>query len=339
MHRRPARVRITRRGLQLALGLIWVLDGALQYQPFMFSHGFASEVIAPAGAGNPGWVAGPVAWTAGQIGSHLLLANATFATLQLAIGLGILWPRTARLALAASVPWAVGVWWLGEGLGGVLTPAANPLTGAPGAVVIYALLAVLLWPGDAGRDGQAVAGRDGQAVAGRDGQAVAYRGPAGTTAAQVAWLVLWAALAVECLRPAYRPPNALADTVLGAQGGEPGWLAALDRMAGTALLGHGPFACVLLALALTVIAGSVLVPSITKPALVICIGLALLIWVVPENLGGIMTGAGTDPNTGPLLALLALAYWPRRPEPEPRRGGQLTGATSAGSVTEAFAPA
>ena len=25
------------------------------------------------------------------------------------------------------------------------------------------------------------------------------------------------------------------------------------------------------------------------------------------------TGQGTDPNTGPLLVLLALAYWPRRP--------------------------
>ena len=26
--------------------------------------------------------------------------------------------------------------------------------------------------------------------------------------------------------------------------------------------------------------------------------------------GGILTGSGTDPNTGPLLMLLAAAYWP-----------------------------
>jgi hypothetical protein len=33
------------------------------------------------------------------------------------------------------------------------------------------------------------------------------------------------------------------------------------------------------------------------------------IWIA-EGLGGILTGGGTDPNSGPLLALLALAYWP-----------------------------
>ena len=30
------------------------------------------------------------------------------------------------------------------------------------------------------------------------------------------------------------------------------------------------------------------------------------------SVGGIFTGQGTDPNTGPLLALLALAFWPFR---------------------------
>jgi hypothetical protein len=290
------RLRITRRGLQVALGLIWLLDGALQYQPYMFSRGFASQVIAPAGAGNPGWIAGPVAWTATQIGAHLLLANTSFATVQVAIGLGILCPRTTRLALAASLPWAVAVWWLGEGLGGNLTATANPVTGAPGAVVIYALLAVLLWPHRSDRDSRAVA----------------YGGPAGTASVQVAWLVLWCALAVECLGPAFRPPNALGGAVLGMEAGEPGWLASADRAVGHALLGNGALVSALLAALLAVIAGSVLVPSLTRPAVIAVVILAMAIWVVPENFGGILTGTGTDPNSGPLLALLALAYWPRR---------------------------
>lgn len=189
MHREAGQVRITRRGLQLVLGLIWLLDGALQYQPFMFSHGFASQVIAPTGSANPGWVAGPVAWNAAQISHHLVLANASFATLQLAIGLGITWPRTTRLALAASVPWAIGVWWLGEGLGGILTATANPVTGGPGAVVIYAVLAILLWPH----------GPD------RASPAVAFASPAGARGAQLAWLGFWCALIAECLgRPTGR---------------------------------------------------------------------------------------------------------------------------------------
>jgi hypothetical protein len=300
--------RITRRGLQIALGLTWLLDGALQFQPFMFGRGFATQVIAPAGAGNPGWIAGPVAWTAAQVAGHAVAANASFATLEVALGLGILWPRTTRLALAASVPWAIGVWWLGEGLGGIFAAGASPLTGAPGAVVLYAFLAVLLWPREPDEGGSAVA----------------YLGPLRTFGAQAAWVVLWGALCLECVAPAYRPPNAVAHAVLGMRAGEPAWLAAADRVAGDALLGRGALASVLLAGLLTVIAAAVLVPSLTRPALIAGSLLSLLIWFVPENLGGIGTGSGTDPDTGPLLVLLALAYWPRRLPAQPgQAGGKL----------------
>jgi hypothetical protein len=43
--------------------------------------------------------------------------------------------------------------------------------------------------------------------------------------------------------------------------------------------------------------------------------MAAALWIA-EALGEVFTGTGTDPNTGPLLALLAVAYWPvglRRP--------------------------
>jgi hypothetical protein len=39
---------------------------------------------------------------------------------------------------------------------------------------------------------------------------------------------------------------------------------------------------------------------------------AAAIWVFGEALGAILTGGGTDPNSGLLLILLALAYWPAR---------------------------
>jgi len=35
-----------------------------------------------------------------------------------------------------------------------------------------------------------------------------------------------------------------------------------------------------------------------------------VIRVVRKNFGKITTGSATDPNTGPLLVLLAAAYWP-----------------------------
>ena len=58
-----------------------------------------------------------------------------------ALGLGIAWRPTVRLALAASIAWSLAVWWLGEGLGGILAGTASPVNGAPGPVLFYAILA------------------------------------------------------------------------------------------------------------------------------------------------------------------------------------------------------
>src|SRR5262249_33774768 len=142
----PAMARLDRRrALQLGLAACWLVDGVLQYQPFMYSKAFA-QMLGATAAGNPPVIARAITWDATLVGHHPVLLNTTFATIQLLLGLGIALRPTVRVALAASVAWSVAVWWLGEGLGGVLAGAANPLTEAPGAVIIYALLAVLLWP-------------------------------------------------------------------------------------------------------------------------------------------------------------------------------------------------
>ena len=138
-----------RRKLQLALAGIWLLDAMLQFQPAMFGHGFG-RMLAASAAGNPAIVARPVSWSAAFIDHHVAVLNAIFAAIQVLLGLGIAWRPTRRLALAASVAWALAVWWLGEGLGGLLSGTASPVNGAPGAVLLYALLAILLWP--SGRD-------------------------------------------------------------------------------------------------------------------------------------------------------------------------------------------
>ena len=113
----------TRRMLQLGLAAIWLLDGVLQYQSFMFTKAF-TQMIGATSSGNPGVVAHPINWNATLVEHHLVLLNTIFATIQLLLGLGIAWRPTVRLALAASIVWALGVWWFGEGLGGVLSGAA-----------------------------------------------------------------------------------------------------------------------------------------------------------------------------------------------------------------------
>ena len=283
-----------RRALQLALAGGWLLDGVLQFQPFMFSRAFG-QLIGGTAAGNPAVIARPITWNADLVQQHAVPLNASFATAQLLLGLGIVFRPTVRPALAASVAWAAGVWWFGEGLGGVLNGGASPLNGAPGAVILYALLAVLLWPADREASAPFTAAR-----------------AVGTPASRALWIVLWLGLAYFALTPANRAPQALNGAIAGMASGEPGWLRALDGGAASLVAGRGLAASVALAAALAAIAAGVCLPRpAAKATLVLAIVVATVIWVFGQAFGGIFTGTATDPNSGPLLVLLALAYWPR----------------------------
>jgi hypothetical protein len=285
----------SRRALQLALAGVWLLDAVLQYQPFMYSKAFG-RMLAATASGNPSVIARPVTWDATLVEHHLVLVNTIFATIQLLIGLGIAFRPTVRLALAVSIAWAVGVWWFGEGLGGVLSGAASPLNGAPGAVIIYALLAVLLWPADRDITAPFTAAR-----------------AVGAQVARGLWLVLWLSLAYFTLTPANRAPQAINGMISAMESGNPGWLAALDRGAAALVSGEGLAASVVLAVALVLIAVGVYLPSpAAKGTLVLAIAVALVIWVFGEAFGMIMAGGATDPNSGPLFVLLALSYCPAK---------------------------
>jgi hypothetical protein len=283
-----------RRVLQLALAGLWLLDAVLQYQSAMFSRAFP-QMLAEAAQGNPAVVADPITWSARLIDHHLVAMNALFATIQLLIALGIAWRPAVRLALGASIVWALAVWWLGEGLGMVLTGTASPVNGAPGAVILYALLAVLLWPAARDHASPFVAGR-----------------AVGTQIARLLWVVLWGSLACLALQPAVRAPQALSATVSAMASGQPRWLAAADSGLGRLLSHQGLAASIILAAVLVVIAAGVYLPRpAVRAVLLLAMIAALGIWVA-QGLGGMFSGSGTDPDTGPLLLLLAAAYWPAR---------------------------
>lgn len=281
-----------RRRLQLVLAGIWLLDAVLQYQSFMFSKAFA-QMLGATAAGNPAVIADPITWSARLVGDRVVVMNAIFATVQLLLGLGIAWRHTVRIALAASVIWSLAVWWLGEGLGMVLTGGASPVNGAPGAAIIYALLAVLLWPVARDRPAPFVAGR-----------------AVGVHASRGLWLLLWGSLACFALTPASRAPQATSRMISGMASGQPSWLSWIDNHAASALSHDGLAVSIVLAVVLIVVAvGVYLPPPAARATLVLALVVAAAVWLA-EGLGGMLTGSGSDPNTGPLLALLAIAYWP-----------------------------
>jgi len=293
-----------RRKLQLALGALWLLDGILQFQPSMFTKAFP-DMLAGTSAGNPAFVASPVTWSAALITHHLVVLNAVFATVQVALGLGIAWRPAVRLALAASVLWSLAVWFLGEGLGGVLAGPASLTDGAPGAVILYALLAVLLWPAREERPARFTAGR-----------------AVGEKPALALWTVLWASMAFFALQPGYRTPGGLSDEIKEMAGGQPAWVTWPVTHLASLLAGQGLLAACLLAAAFAVTALGLWLPArtartaltaltarATRAVLVLALVLAAFLWLA-QGLGGLFTGGSTDPNSGPLLVLLALAYWP-----------------------------
>ncbi len=103
--------------------------------------------MAPAAAGQPGWLATFLHWELGMWQAHR--GHLTVATVLIQAGIGVTilgggdsW--AGRLGLRASVAWGLAVWLMGEGLGGLLGPGASVIPGAPGAVLAYVFAAGLL---------------------------------------------------------------------------------------------------------------------------------------------------------------------------------------------------
>jgi len=296
----PARPpRDLQRTFLLLLATLWLFDAVLQLQPFMFTKGADgfSGMLRGLADGNPGWVADSIRWNASIVAHQPILTNAAFAGIQFLIAFGIVYRRTTTYALGVSIAWSLNVWWFGEGAGGIFQGGATPFGGGPGGVLCYALLAILLWPSD---------GTDQPFVAAKS---------VGVRAAKVIWIVWWAVLALLSVVGAGRSPQALHDLVDGMMDGEPGWLAHIDRVSESFLLHHGTAAAICLAGLCVAVAVSVLLPArVMRVILVIAITVFVIIWFSVQNLGGILVGGATDPNSGPAVILLLLLYWPRTDE-------------------------
>jgi hypothetical protein len=235
-------------------------------------------------AGQPGWLSDSITWSANLASRDLGIWNTLFALTQVFIGIGLLWRPTVRLALAASFGWVLVVWWFGEAFGNLFTATAEPLTGAPGAVLLYALVGVLVWPG------------------GRAGGLLDARG------ARTMWGVLWVGMAWLWLGPASSSADSIAN-VLDEGGSGLGWLSAVQHWVGGGAAGNGlvialAFACLSVAIGL-----GVATDHRARALLWVSIALNFALWVVGQGVGELFTGQATDPNAGPLFILLALAMF------------------------------
>ncbi len=277
---------VTRRRLQVVLGGFWLLAGTLQCQPYMFTAKFADDVLGPAAEGQPPLVAAPMHWATQLIGSHPVPANVLFAAVQLLLGAGLLWGRRVPAVLAASIGWSLGVWWLGEGLGGLAAGHAMLLTGAPGAVLLYAMLAVAAWPSRHTRGSEDDARPRRFALA--------------------AWIAVWTLGAIYQLLPGQRSSD-IAGALSDNASHVPKPFADVGSQLADALQHHGSY-FVTVVVVQVLIALGVLLPGVARQVF-IAVGclLAACLWAFGQGFGQLFSGDSTDPNTGPLLIVLGVA--------------------------------
>ncbi|MGC2190750.1 MAG: hypothetical protein WA751_00230 [Candidatus Dormiibacterota bacterium] len=288
--------------LRRGLGTFWIIDGLLQAQPLMATR-FASLVIAPVVHGQPSWFAQLLRLEIQLWQARPLDLAVTTVLVQVGLGLAILAggdTRLGRLGLWLSIGWALAVWVGGEALGGMLATGASEVTGAPGAVLLYATAAALLLaPGRLWISGAIPRGiRRGTGVfflMGAILQALPFEG-------------FWTGghLHTAFLEMARMP--------------QPHWLSAPIY----ALANLGQSHSTLLNAILVAIMATLGVGLITGRAPRAWSGLALVwlatTWWLGQGLGGVGTGIATDPNLSPLVALLLVSAWLRtQPAPVPAR--------------------
>jgi hypothetical protein len=309
----------TRRQVRIALGMLWLVDAGLQAQPPLFTGGWWRAGPGAAAAGEPPFVSHSVLWAVGVIAAHATVWNAAFVAVQLALGAALVAGRGERLALAASVPWALGVWWVGESLGMLPAGMANLAAGSPGAVLLYPVIGLLAWPR-------------------HDGRRRAVSQPWALTA----WVLLWAGQTLLLTQAGPPPGRALGANVAANASGEPGTLAVLAHHVEAFVGAHPAAVATTLAVVQLAVGLSVLAPEVARswspavplgPATRVRVGalaagaaLSLAFWVAVQYFGTVAAGRATDPNSGPLMILLAAALWPPpRPSPAPASGSAPAG--------------
>jgi hypothetical protein len=309
-HRKMTKWHITSRFIQIALGLLWLLDGFLQFQPQLFTSNFTSQVISPAAVGQPLFVAGPMHFFIYIFLFHPAIFNSFAAITQLGLGVLILMKRTVKIGLIGSMAWGLFVWAIGEGYGGIFSGHTLLLMGAPGAALLYVLLAFAVLPRSKTKDS---------------------RPPYWLT---FVWAASWIGGAIYQLLPGQNTVADISSIVAGNDGGQPGWLASLDnrvanwinnfgspmgthgvmhmsmsQMASMQTQSYSGYWFILLLATIQLLIGLVIfLPRVYRnSAITLGIALSLMFWVVGQSFGGIFTGLATDPNAAPLFILFGLA--------------------------------
>ena len=298
---------LSRKALQRILGLLWLIDGLLQLQPQMFTMNMVNGVMKPMLQGQPGLVEPSLQFIINQTTLHLIEVNLLIAFIQILLGLGFLFlsDRWIRELVLASLVWALIVWYGGEGMSMLLTGTASILSGAPGAVLLYPLLGMAVWPRKQSNNSVSAA----KVRIGDDGL---------LSRETLRWVLaaFWIFAALIQLQPNWWQPGQISQAI-GAMVGQGGLNSilvdpVLTQISNATANIEIPLNIALIVIFLALGIGLAFVKeNQLRPLLIVSLVLSLLLWYISQAFGMILTGMATDFNSGLLVVVLTLAVWPR----------------------------
>ncbi|HKV56687.1 MAG TPA: hypothetical protein VJO32_00335 [Ktedonobacteraceae bacterium] len=298
---------LSRKALQRILGGLWLIDGLLQLQPLMFTGNMINSVMRPMLDGQPSFIEPSLQFIVNQTTLHLTEVNLLIAIVQILLGLGflLLSDRWVKEVVIASIVWAFIVWYGGEGMSMLLTGQASVLTGAPGAVLLYPLLGLVIYPRKrSDKDTQQV-----KAKARIEGL---------ISRAQLRWILsgFWFFAALLQLQPNWWQPGQISQAI-GAMVGQGGLNAVLvdpilQQTANITANIEIPLNIALIIVFLALGTGlAVVKQEQLRPFLIASIVVSVIIWYFSQAFGMVLTGMATDFNSGLLVVVMALACWPK----------------------------
>lgn len=251
-----------------------------------------STVMQPAASGQPGWLAASIGFSIRLLTPHIRIVNGLVVVLQALIG-GFLVLGTRRQQIRAawvSMLWGLLVWWFGEGFGEVLTGTGTFLSGSPGSVLLYVAAGAVLVA-----DPEEIPDM-------RVGRYVLSVGNL------VPGALFALATAFE-LNPLFFTPLGLASAVgQGAMMAQPEWVRTTLDWAIRLLVAYPVWINAALVIAFAVLAGGSLLSVYVRSWALLAgtLSVLFLVWWFGQDVGGLLTGMATDPNTAVPLAVWAV---------------------------------
>ncbi len=341
---------LTQTRLRQIVGILWLIDGLLQLQPLMFTMNMVNGVMVPMTHGQPAPIAANLNWIVQVTTQNLTLVNWIIAVVQICIGLCLITGFLVKPIVILSIIWALIVWYGGEGLSMLLTGQASALTGAPGAVLLYPLLGLVIYPR------RTSDGRFSHSLSANEDNNTGMGGI--LSRLQLRWVLagLWFLFALLQLQPYWWQPGQISQAI-GSMVGQGGLNSVfvdpvLQRLSDITANAEIPLNIALIVVFLGLGLGLALakneqvrpwvpptsgsqvrvghprgVPTLTwlplvggtRPLLVLSILVSFVVWYMAEAFGMILTGMATDFNSGLLLIVIALACWPLAHSRVPQR--------------------